>query len=111
MKSFTPCFLFAAGAEVWIYCEAAREYSPAILALFAAVWVFGSLVLAWFEPRVRFAYLGSVALSAPGISYSMLGYGVLEMGGLLHPLCAGVIVLPIHYLFQRIRAGRKQPLI
>jgi hypothetical protein len=41
----------------------------------------------------------------------MLGYGVLEMGGLLHPLCAGVIVLPIHYLFQRIRAGRKQPLI
>jgi CHASE2 domain-containing sensor protein len=104
MKSFVPCLVFAVVAEAMIYRAAAREYSPGIFALLAAAWGFGSLVLAWFEPRRRFVYFGSVALSAPCISYSMLGYGLLEMGGFLHAFCAGVYALPFHHLFQRIRA-------
>jgi CHASE2 domain-containing sensor protein len=111
MKSFASCFIFAAVAEALTYRAAAREYSPVILAFLAGVWGFGSLVLAWFEPRPRFVYFGSVALSTPCISYSMLEYGLLEMGGFLHPLCAGVYALPFHYLFKRSRARRQQPFI
>jgi len=76
--------------------------------MLAAAWGFGSLILAWFEPRLRFVYLGSVILSAPCISFSMLGYGLLEMGGLLHAFCAGVPALAFHDLFQRIRLSPQQ---
>jgi CHASE2 domain-containing sensor protein len=73
--------------------------------LFSAGWAIGSLVLAWFEPRRFFAYVGSVAFSVPAISYSMLGYGALEMGGWFHALIAGIWVVPIHVLFRHLRAG------
>ena len=111
MKSFAPCLVFAVIAEVLIYRAAAREYSPVILALLTAGWGFGSMILAWFEPRQRFVYYGAVVLSAPCISYSMLGYGLLEMGGFLHAFCAGVYALPFHYLFQRIRVRQQQRFI
>ena len=105
MKSFIPCFVFAVVAQTLIYRAAMRQYSPETDALLTAVWGFGSLILAWFEPRLRMVYFGSVALSAPGISYSMLGYGFLEMGGLLHALGAGVPALAFHKMFQRFRAS------
>jgi len=111
LKSFVPCLVFAVVAEALIYRAATRAYSPAILALLAAAWFFGSLVLAWFEPRPRIVYFGSVALSSPCISYSMLGYGLLEMGGFLHAFCAGVYAVPFHYMFQRIHARRQKRLL
>ncbi len=87
-----------------MYRSATREYSPTILAILAAIWGFGSLALAWFEPRLRFVYFGSVALAAPAISYSMLGYGVLEMAGLIHAFCAGAYAIPAHVIIQRFKA-------
>ena len=111
MKSFAPCFLFAAITEALIDRAAAREFSPVILAFLAVVWGFGSLVLAWFEPRPQFVYFGSIALATPAISYSMLGYGLLEMGGILHAICAGLFALPFHHLFKRSRALSRQPFV
>ncbi len=82
------------------------EYSSTVQWLLFGVWAVGSLVFAWFVRRRFYAYFGSVALSAPAIGYSMIGYGFLEMGGILHALCAGVYVLPFHYFFQRSRRKR-----
>jgi hypothetical protein len=109
MRSFAACLAFAIVAETLIGRTASHSYSSAMLAILSVAWLFGSLVLAWFEPRRGFVYFGSVALSAPGISYSMLGYGLLIMGGFLQALCAGVYVLPFHYWFQRSRARRNPP--
>jgi hypothetical protein len=93
-------------------CRAAsREYSSAILALLAAAWAFGSLILVSFEPRGRLVYFGAVALSAPAISYSMLGHGLLIMGGFLHALSVGVYVLAVHFWFQSFRESRRPPVI
>ena len=103
MKSLVQCFVFAGVSEALIYRVAAREYSPLIFGLLSVTWGLGSLSLAWFEPRRGFVYLGSVVLSAPSLSYSMLGYGIVEMGGFV-AFCAGVYVLPVHYLLQRVRA-------
>jgi hypothetical protein len=82
------------------------EYSGTIEFALFCVWAGGSLLLAWFIRRRLFVYFGSVALSAPAIAYSMVGYGFLEMGGILHALLAGVYVLPFHYFFQRSRAHK-----
>jgi len=64
------------------------------------------VVIAWFLRRRFYVYFGSVALSAPAIGYSMIGYGILEMGGIFHALCAGVYAMPFHYFFQRSRQRR-----
>ena len=82
------------------------KYSSTVEWFLIAVWAIGSLAIAWFVRRRLYAYLGSVGLSAPAIGYSMVGYGLLEMGGVLHGLCAGLYALPFHYLFQRFRLRR-----
>ena len=79
------------------------EYSGTVESLLVAFWATFSLVLAWFVRRRFYVYFASVALSAPAIGYSMVGYGYLEMGGIFHALCAGVYSLPFHYFFQRLR--------
>jgi ABC-type thiamin/hydroxymethylpyrimidine transport system permease subunit len=79
------------------------EYSEVIQGCLFGLWAIGSLLVAWFVPRRFYAYFGSVALSAPAIGYSMVGYGLLETGGILHALCAGIYALPFHHLFQRFR--------
>jgi hypothetical protein len=83
------------------------EYSGALEFLLFALWAVGSLLLAWFVRRRFYVYLSSVALSAPAITYSMVCDGPLEMGGIIHALCAGVYVLPFNYFFQRYRNYRK----
>jgi CHASE2 domain-containing sensor protein len=103
VKTFAPCFAFAVLAETLIYRGATREYSPWVLALLTAVWGLGSLAIAWFEPRLRFVYFGSVVLAAPSISYSMLGYGLLEMAGFIHAICAGAYAIPAYFLMQRFK--------
>ena len=67
------------------------------------IWGVGSLLLAWFVRRRVYAYVGSVALSIPAIVYSMTGYGLLPMGGIVHAIIAGTCVLPIHYFCHRSR--------
>lgn len=83
------------------------EYSDTVQTLLYGLWAIGSLLLAWMVRRRFYVYFGSVALSAPAISYSMIGYGFLEMGGILHALAAGMWALPVHYFFQRIRTFRR----
>lgn len=83
------------------------QYSDTVeLGLFT-LWAIGSLLLSWFVHRCFYVYIGSVALSAPAIAYSMVGYGLLPMGGILHALAAGVYPLPVHYLFQRMQLRRR----
>jgi hypothetical protein len=83
------------------------QYSSTVFGVLFVFWALGSLALAWFVRRWLYVYLGSVALCAPALAYSMVGHGFLEMGGILHVLVAGVYALPFHYLFQRSRARRQ----
>ena len=79
------------------------QYSGTVEFGLFGLWAAGSLLLSWLVRRRFYAYAGSVALSAPAIAYSMVGYGLLPMGGILHALIAGVFALPFHYFFQRMR--------
>lgn len=79
------------------------HYSDTILVLLACLWAAGSLVVAWFVQRRYYAYWASVGLAAPGLVYSILAHGSLEMGGIAHALMAGLYVLPFHILFRRCR--------
>ena len=78
-------------------------YSNAVQVILIGLWAAGSLVLAWRVSHRSYAYFGSVAMAVPAIAYAMLGYGLLEMGGILHALAAGLYVLPFHFLFHRRR--------
>jgi hypothetical protein len=80
------------------------QYSGTIETGFVTIWAIGSLLLSWNIRRSLYAYLGSVALGVPAIAYSMVGYGLLPMGGIFHALIAGTFALPFHYLFQRKHA-------
>jgi len=84
------------------------HYSGTVEFLLFGGWAAGSLVLAWFVRRPFYVYFGSVALSAPMIGYSMVGYGLLPMGGIVHSFCAGFFVLPFYALFQRFRTRKKE---
>jgi len=109
LKAIGP-FLVVAGTAQYIVCHLSpNNYSEKTNWLFIAGWGVGALAMSWFEKRAILVYLGSVALAAPGISYSMLGYGALEMGGWFHALVAGVWALPFYFLFRRIRGSRPAP--
>jgi CHASE2 domain-containing sensor protein len=79
------------------------KYSDTIEFILLGLWAIGSLLFAWFIRRRICAYIGSVGLSVPAIAYSIVGYGLLPMSGILHALCAGIFVLPFHCFFQRSR--------
>jgi len=79
------------------------EYSGAVEFVLFGLWAVGSFLLARFVRRRFYAYMGSVAISSPAIAYSMIGYGLLPMGGIFHAIMAGLYVLPFHYFFQRSR--------
>jgi CHASE2 domain-containing sensor protein len=79
------------------------KYSVTVEFVLFGLWAVGSLLVAWYVRRRFYAYVCSVVLSAPAIAYSMLGYGLLPMGGIIHAFCAGIYVLPFHYFFQRSR--------
>ncbi len=84
------------------------KYSDTVEWTLLGVWAVGSLLLAWFVPRRFYVYFGSVGLSVPAIAYSAIGYGLPEMGGVLHALCAGVYALVFQYFFQRFRLRKPQ---
>lgn len=103
-----PCLLIAGTAQYAVCHIHPDHYAESTLWQFMGGWAIGSLLLAWFERRLFFTYFGSVALAAPAISYSMLGYGGLEMGGWLHAFAAGVWVVPFHFIFRRVRARKEK---
>lgn len=84
------------------------EYSNTAQWVLWGVWAVGSLALAWSIHRPFYIYFGSVGLSAPAIGYSMVGYGLVEMGGIIHALCAGMFAVLFHFIFQRFKSGRQQ---
>jgi hypothetical protein len=65
------------------------SYSDKIDLALAVIGILGWIVLGFTAPSGFMAFCGSVALGVPGISYSMVGYGPLEMGGFVHALCFG----------------------
>jgi hypothetical protein len=69
-------------------------------------WCLASVWLTACEKRLSRVYWGSVSLSVPGIAYSMLGWGLLEFGGVIHALMAGVYAIPFWILFNARRTRR-----
>jgi CHASE2 domain-containing sensor protein len=106
LRLIGPCLIVAAIAQFEVCRTPPGAYSQRNLFLWMAGWAICSLTLAWFERRPFFVYFGSVALSAPVISYSILGYGALEMGGWLHAFAAGAWIIPFHFVFRGIRARK-----
>lgn len=115
LKILLICVVVSAVAEAVIYHYSYLRYVEMITFALMIGWGMGSLVLAWFEPRLRYLYWGSVSLATPGIAYDMLGHGPLVMGGAFHALVTGVYAIPFWYLFRRIRRRRleriTQPII
>jgi hypothetical protein len=89
MKSVFLALLYSGVAEGIVYRFALTGYSDAIDLVLMLVAIAGAVALGIFATRPFMAFCGATALAAPAISYSMLGYGPLEMGGLLHAFAFG----------------------
>ena len=76
------------------------SYSGKIDLVLTIIGIFGWIVLGFTAPNEFMAFCGSVALGVPGISYSMVGYGLLEMGGYIHALCFGGYGFACYKLIQ-----------
>lgn len=83
LRLIGPCLFVAGAAQYAVYHIRPGDYAERKLWLFMGGWGIGSLAMAWLERRLFFTFFGSVALSAPAISYSTLGHGGLEMGGFM----------------------------
>lgn len=107
MKSVILALLLAATAQAVIYRLALREYSEALGIGLFVVAVIGAVVLGIFASRPFMAFCGSVALAAPAISYSMVGYGLLEMGGFFHAFALGGLGAFVHKLAHGFSLSRR----
>ncbi|HVU28007.1 MAG TPA: hypothetical protein VHG71_09765 [Verrucomicrobiae bacterium] len=96
--------LIIAGITQLIICRIpGLEYSGAVDGFLTIEWLVGSLLLGFNAPSRRLAYLCSVGLSVPAISYSMVGYGFLEMGGYVHALLSGIVGLVFYAVIQSFK--------
>jgi hypothetical protein len=109
VKTVLLAILFAAGAELKIWQNASLDYSGSLDGGLAVVAILLSVLLGFNAPNGTMAFLGSAAASAPGISYSMIGYGLLEMGGILHALSFGGIGLACYIVVQKHQNRRRLP--
>ena len=103
MKSLLTCIAISLVALVIIHLLADRPYSESITISLMIAWGLATVGLAGYEARLSRVYWGSVALAIPGIAYSMIGWGLLEFGGIFHALMAGIYAIPFWLLFQRLR--------
>ena len=101
MKTVIAAIIVAAVLQ-FIVCHLI-SYSDKIDFLLAVVGIFGFLVLGFTAPNGFMAFCGSVALGVPGISYSMVGYGPLEMGGFVHVFCFGAYGFLCYKIIQYFR--------
>jgi len=108
VKALLICIGISGVALAVIHHFGYRPYSDSITWSLMAAWGIASIILAGYERRLRYVYWGSVVLVAPSLSYSMLGYGALEMGGFIHALIAGVYAVPFWYLFEHLRKRRER---
>lgn len=82
-------------------------YSGTVDNLLMLEWLIGTLFLGFNAPSQRMAFYGSVALSVPPISYSMIGYGFLEMGGMVHALCFGTVGAVINKVVHNFKSQKR----
>ncbi len=75
-----------------------------------AIWAIAAFALSWFCKKAWKVYWGSVILSIPVIAFSIYLEGPIEMGGIVHTLCAGIYPLGLFYLLRWIRSSRKNGL-
>ena len=94
-------------AEWLIYRSATADYVGAIDGILFGIAVIGTIFLGFTAPNRTMAFFGSVALFTPSISYSMLGYGLLEMGGFLHVISFGMLGAAAHAGAQVYRARKR----
>jgi hypothetical protein len=107
VKTVIAMLIIAAVTQITICCTPGLEYSGTIDGLLTIEWLVGSLFLGFNAPNQRLAFLCSVGLSVPNLSYSMVGYGLLEMGGYLHALSFGVMGLVFYKVIHHFKT-RKQ---
>jgi hypothetical protein len=70
------------------------------------LWFFAAFLLSWFCKKAWHVYLGSAVLFIPAIAYDMYLEGPVEMGGIVHVLCAGIYPLGLFYFLRWIRKNR-----
>jgi hypothetical protein len=101
VKTVWLAILFASGAELMMWHNASLDYSGLREGGLTAVAILFCFLLGYNAPKSSLAFLGSAGASAPAISYSMIGYGLLEMGGILHAFSFGGIGLICYTIFQK----------
>lgn len=100
---------FAAFLQFLICLPAFSKYSGQLEWALTMMAILGWVILAFTAPNGLLAFCGSVAISVPFISYSMLGYGPLEMGGFVHAFCGGGFGLACYFLVKRCKIRKQQP--
>jgi hypothetical protein len=103
LKTVFATIIVAAVTQAIICRISGLEYSGTIDGLLTIEWLIGSLFLGFNAPNQRMAFFGSVGLSVPPISYSMVGYGLLEMGGFFHAFSFGAFGLVIYKIIQHFK--------
>jgi hypothetical protein len=106
MRAVLTAVAIGGVAELVVYRSALKDYSEAICILMFVAAAAGALALGRLAPGRLLAFCGSVALAAPGIAYSMIGHGLLEMGGFLHAFAAGIFGIAAWRLFHGQRPWR-----
>ena len=106
VKSVLPALLYAALAEWWMYRFASSAYSASVETGLTIVAFVGAIPVGVFARRPLMAFCGGVALGAPVIGYSMIGYGLLEMGGFIHAATFGVWPVIAYELSRKFRYFR-----
>jgi hypothetical protein len=103
MKAVFLALVYAAVVEWRIFRFESSGYSATIETGLTAVAFVGSIPVGILAKRQLMAFCGGLALGAPAISYSMLGYGLLETGGIVHVLPFGFLGVMTHQLARRFR--------
>ena len=83
------------------------SYSDRSFWVLTVVGFVGWIVLGLNAPNGFMAFCGSVASGVPSISYSMIGYGPLEMGGFVHAFSFGVYGFVSYKIIQYFK--REKP--
>jgi hypothetical protein len=106
LKTVFATVVVAAVTQAIICRVPGLEYSGTIDGLLMFEWLVGSLFLGFNAPNLKMAFWGSVGLSVPPISYSMVGYGLLEMGGFPQALSCGAMGMLFYPIIQHFKARK-----
>ncbi|MCC7375126.1 MAG: hypothetical protein IT581_10775 [Verrucomicrobiales bacterium] len=85
------------------------QYSAAMQWVLIVAWLSASAGIAWRPRWARTACVGAAIAAAPAVAYSMLGYGLLPMGGLVHVGVAGLYGGVLHWIVARWKKSKRTP--